>query len=105
MRHPRRHGSIDPQLDRSHQFLKQDGPGARVGAQNIAPASDAQRESLPSRWRSDASTAPSKSVKVAETIRDFRTQTVTRAVYATGWDGTVRVVAKAANDITVFREH
>jgi len=35
----------------------------------------------------------------------FQNQTVTRAIYATGWDGTVRVVARAANDITVYREH
>ncbi|OFW02255.1 MAG: hypothetical protein A3J29_23155 [Acidobacteria bacterium RIFCSPLOWO2_12_FULL_67_14b] len=47
---------------------------------------------------------PSKSVRVAEKARQFRNQTVTKAIYATGWDGTVRVVARASNDITVYRE-
>ena len=48
---------------------------------------------------------PSKTVKVADKVKDFSNLTVTRAIYATGWDGTVRVVARASNDITVFREH
>jgi beta-lactamase superfamily II metal-dependent hydrolase len=48
---------------------------------------------------------PAKSVRVANKAKEFRSQTVAKAIYATGWDGTVRVVAKAANDITVFREH
>ena len=48
---------------------------------------------------------PSKTVRVAERARQFRNQTVTRAIYATGWDGTVRVVARATGSITVFREH
>jgi hypothetical protein len=30
---------------------------------------------------------------------------VTKAVYARGWDGTVRVVVKGKGDITVYREH
>lgn len=30
---------------------------------------------------------------------------VASAIYATGWDGTVRVGARAQNDITVYREH
>jgi hypothetical protein len=27
------------------------------------------------------------------------------AINATGWDGTVRLVARARNDMTVYREH
>jgi hypothetical protein len=30
---------------------------------------------------------------------------VTKAIYATGWDGTVRVIVKGKDDITVYREH
>ena len=48
---------------------------------------------------------PAKTVKVAERARRFRDMRVTSAIYATGWDGTVRVVARAQNDITVYREH
>ena len=47
---------------------------------------------------------PSKTVRVAEKARQFRNQTVTRAIYATAWDGTVRVVARDSG-ITVYREH
>jgi competence protein ComEC len=46
-----------------------------------------------------------KTVMVADRAADFGPDTVRRAIYATGWDGTVRVVARAANDIRVFREH
>jgi competence protein ComEC len=48
---------------------------------------------------------PAKTVKVAERARRFRDMRVASAIYATGWDGTVRVVARAQNDITVYREH
>jgi competence protein ComEC len=48
---------------------------------------------------------PAKTVKVAEGARRFRDMRVANAIYATGWDGTVRVVARAGNDITVYREH
>ena len=48
---------------------------------------------------------PSKTVSMAEKAKTFHDQLVTKAIYATGWDGTVRVVVRAANDITVFREH
>ena len=48
---------------------------------------------------------PAKTVKVADRARHFRDMRVANAIYATGWDGTVRVVARAQNDITVYREH
>jgi beta-lactamase superfamily II metal-dependent hydrolase len=48
---------------------------------------------------------PSKTVRVATGQRRFRNKTITRAVYATGWDGTVRVVARSTGALTVFREH
>jgi hypothetical protein len=48
---------------------------------------------------------PAKTVSIAEKAKTFHDQLVTTPIYATGWDGTVRVVARAANDITVFREH
>ncbi len=48
---------------------------------------------------------PAKTVKVADRARRFRDMRVADAIYATGWDGTVRVVARAANDITVYRQH
>ena len=48
---------------------------------------------------------PSKSVRVADESKQFRSQAVTKAIHATGWDGMVRVGARAANDITVYREH
>ena len=44
-----------------------------------------------------------KSVMVANRAEDFSSLTVRRAIYATGWDGTVRVVARAANSITVHQ--
>jgi hypothetical protein len=40
----------------------------------------------------------------AESSKQFHAATVTKAVYATGWDGTVQVVVKGKNDITVYRE-
>jgi len=46
-----------------------------------------------------------RSVMAAESSKHFHSATVTKAVYATGWDGTVRVVVKGKNDITVYREH
>jgi hypothetical protein len=46
-----------------------------------------------------------KTVMVADRAEEFSSLTVQRAIYATGWDGTVRVAAKAANHITAFREH
>jgi competence protein ComEC len=46
-----------------------------------------------------------KSAMVASRAKEFAPLTVRRAIYATGWDGTVRVVARAANNITVYREH
>ena len=48
---------------------------------------------------------PAKTVKVADRARRFSDLRVQNAIYATGWDGTVRVVARARNDITVYREH
>ena len=53
-----------------------------------------------SRKRSQA-----KSVMAAESSKHFHSTTVTKAVYATGWDGTVRVVVKGKEDITVYREN
>lgn len=47
---------------------------------------------------------PSKSVMAAESSKHFHSTTVTKAIYATGWDGTVRVVVKGKGDITVYRE-
>jgi competence protein ComEC len=46
-----------------------------------------------------------KSVKVAEKAKKFVTNTVSKAIYATGWDGTVRVVAEPNGGLTVFREN
>ncbi len=48
---------------------------------------------------------PAKTVKVANRARQFGDMRVSDAIYATGWDGTVRVVARAQNDITVYRQH
>jgi beta-lactamase superfamily II metal-dependent hydrolase len=48
---------------------------------------------------------PAKTVRVATGQRRFRNRTITKAVYATGWDGTVRVVARNTGSFTVFREH
>ncbi len=48
---------------------------------------------------------PAKTVKVADQARQFGDMRVSDAIYATGWDGTVRVVARAQNDITVYRQH
>ena len=48
---------------------------------------------------------PAKTVKVADRARQFGDMRVSDAIYATGWDGTVRVVARAQNDITVYRQH
>jgi competence protein ComEC len=47
----------------------------------------------------------SKSVMAAESSKHFHSTNVTKAIYATGWDGTVRVVVKGKDDITVYREH
>jgi beta-lactamase superfamily II metal-dependent hydrolase len=46
-----------------------------------------------------------KAVMVADRAEAFSPLMVNRAIYATGWDGTVRVVARAAGNITVYREH
>jgi beta-lactamase superfamily II metal-dependent hydrolase len=46
-----------------------------------------------------------KSIMVADRAEDFSPLTVSRAIYATGWDGTVRVVARSTGSLTVFREH
>lgn len=48
---------------------------------------------------------PWKSVMAAESSKHFHSTTVRKAIYATGWDGTVRVVVKGKDDITVYREH
>jgi beta-lactamase superfamily II metal-dependent hydrolase len=45
-----------------------------------------------------------KSVMAADSSKHFHSTTVSKAIYATGWDGTVRVVVKGKNDITVYRE-
>jgi len=42
---------------------------------------------------------------IAEFSKHFPSTMVTKAIYGTGWDGTVRVVVKRKNDITVYREH
>jgi len=44
------------------------------------------------------------SVMAAESAKHFHQTTVWKAIYATGWDGTVRVVVKGKDDFTVFRE-
>lgn len=49
--------------------------------------------------------AQARSVMLAERSRTFHQFTVRKAIYGTGWDGTVRVVATAAGGITVYREH
>jgi beta-lactamase superfamily II metal-dependent hydrolase len=41
----------------------------------------------------------SKSVMAANGSKNFHSTTVTKAIYATGWDGTVRVVVKGKDDI------
>lgn len=46
-----------------------------------------------------------KTVMVADRAEQFSPLTISRAVYATGWDGTVRVVARPTGSITVYREH
>jgi competence protein ComEC len=46
-----------------------------------------------------------KSVMLAERGRLFHKATVRKAIYATGWDGTVRVIATTQGTLTVFREH
>lgn len=48
---------------------------------------------------------PSKSVMAAESAKHFHSTTISKAVDATGWDGTVRVVVRGKDDITVLREH
>jgi len=40
----------------------------------------------------------------AESAKHFHQTTVRKAIYATGCDGTVRVVVKGKDDFTVFRE-
>lgn len=46
-----------------------------------------------------------KSVMVAERSRRFHAMTVRKAIYVTGWDGTVRVIATPQGSFTVYREH
>ncbi len=46
-----------------------------------------------------------KKVMVAERARRFHEFTLRKAVYGTGWDGTVRVIATAQGTFTVYREH
>ena len=48
---------------------------------------------------------PAKTVMAAAASKNFHSTKITKAIYATGWDGTVRVVVKGKNDITVLREH
>lgn len=48
---------------------------------------------------------PSKTVRVAEKAKQFQNQRVTDAIYATGWDGTVRVVAQYSGALSVYRNH
>ena len=52
-----------------------------------------------SRKRSQA-----RSVMAADSGKHFHSTTVTKAIYATGWDGTVRVVVKGKGDTTVYRQ-
>ena len=49
--------------------------------------------------------SPAKTVRVATGQRRFRNTILRRAIYGTGWDGTIRVVARANDSITVYREH
>lgn len=48
---------------------------------------------------------PAKWVRVAEGTRTFKRERMTRAVYATGWDGTVIVHARSDGRLIVRREH
>ena len=48
---------------------------------------------------------PSKDVMAAEGARKFHHTSVTKAIYATGWDGTIRVAADTTGRLTVRREH
>jgi competence protein ComEC len=45
-----------------------------------------------------------KSVMVASDQKKFHKRLVTKAIYATGWDGAIRVVADASGTYEVFRE-
>ncbi|MEO5825121.1 MAG: MBL fold metallo-hydrolase [Gemmatimonadales bacterium] len=47
----------------------------------------------------------SRSVMVGTGSRQFTATTVRKAIYATGWDGTVRVVGTADGRFTVYREY
>jgi beta-lactamase superfamily II metal-dependent hydrolase len=47
--------------------------------------------------------SPAKTVMVAQRSKCFARRTVRRAVYATGWDGTIRVVARSRG-IAVYRD-
>jgi len=46
----------------------------------------------------------SQMIVMARTCPHFLETTVQKAIYATGWDGKVRVVVKGKDDFTVFRE-
>lgn len=46
-----------------------------------------------------------RSVMLAEKSRQYHQATVKKAIYATGWDGTVRVIATRQGTFTVYREN
>ena len=46
-----------------------------------------------------------RDVMAATKARSFHHTTISKAIYATAWDGTVRVVADTSDQLTVFREH
>jgi putative transposase len=59
-------------------------------------------------WRSKfggMSVSDAKRLKELETENSRLKKLLAEAIYATGWDGTVRVVVKGKDDITVYREH
>jgi len=43
-------------------------------------------------------------VLAAESAKHFHQTTVRKAIYRTGWDGTVRAMVKGKDDFTVHRE-
>lgn len=46
-----------------------------------------------------------KDVMAAERARQFHHTSISKAIYATGWDGTIRVAADTMGRLTVRREH
>ena len=46
-------------------------------------------------------TRPSKRVHIATAVKDFKTETMTKAIYATGWDGNVDITARMDGTLAV----